>query len=104
MPGIAWRLEPVSGLAEGGRLWVNGANVMLGYLRAGRPGAIEAPPGGWYDTGDIVTVDAAGFVRIRDRARRFAKIGGEMVPLGPVEELATAVWPEAVHAVVANPG
>jgi len=103
MPGIAWRLEPVSGLAEGGRLWVNGANVMLGYLRAGRPGAIEAPPGGWYDTGDIVTVDAAGFVRIRDRARRFAKIGGEMVPLGPVEELATAIWPEAVHAVVAIP-
>ncbi len=103
MPGIAWRVEPVPGLAEGGRLWVRGANVMLGYLRAGRPGAIKAPPGGWYDTGDIVTVDAAGFIRIRDRARRFAKIGGEMVPLAPAEELSTAIWPEAVHAVVAIP-
>ncbi len=103
MPGIAWRLEPVPGLAEGGRLWVRGANVMLGYLRAGRPGVIEPPPGGWYDTGDIVMIDTNGFITIRDRAKRFAKIGGEMVPLAPAEELAAAIWPGAMHAVVAIP-
>jgi acyl-[acyl-carrier-protein]-phospholipid O-acyltransferase/long-chain-fatty-acid--[acyl-carrier-protein] ligase len=75
---------------------------MLGYLKASQPDLIE-PPARWYDTGDIVTVDADGFVTILDRARRFAKIGGEMVPLAPAEELTAAVWPRATHAVVAIP-
>ena len=101
LPGIDWRIAPVEGIAEAGRLWVRGPNVMLGYLRADRPGEILPPPDGWYDTGDIVSVDPAGFLVIHDRARRFAKIGGEMVPLAVGEELAAALWPEAAHAVVA---
>jgi len=101
MPGIAWRIEPVEGIPDSGRLWVRGPNVMRGYLRADRPGEILPPPDGWYDTGDIVAVDPAGFLFIRDRARRFAKIGGEMVPLSVGEALAAAVWPQAEHAVVA---
>ena len=106
LPGIGWRIAPVEGIAGAGRLWVRAPNVMLGYLRADRPGEITPPPDGWYDTGDIVAVDPAGFLFIRDRARRFAKIGGEMVPLALGEELAAAVWPEAAHAVVAldDPG
>jgi acyl-[acyl-carrier-protein]-phospholipid O-acyltransferase / long-chain-fatty-acid--[acyl-carrier-protein] ligase len=103
MPGIAWRVEPVAGLVQGGRLWVRGANVMLGYLGTDQPGVIKPPHDGWYDTGDIVTVDAFGFLTIRDRAKRFAKIGGEMVALAPAEELAASVWPEATNAVVAVP-
>ncbi|MBV9736491.1 MAG: acyl-[ACP]--phospholipid O-acyltransferase [Acidisphaera sp.] len=103
LPGIEWRLAPVEGLDEGGRLLVRGPNVMRGYLRAERPGVLQPPDGGWYDTGDIVAIDADGFVAIKGRARRFAKIGGEMVSLAAAEDLALAVWPDAAHAVVAVP-
>jgi acyl-[acyl-carrier-protein]-phospholipid O-acyltransferase/long-chain-fatty-acid--[acyl-carrier-protein] ligase len=81
MPGIEWRLEPEQGLAVGERLWVRGGNVMLGYLDRNGSGEIEALPDGWYDTGDIVTIDADGFVTVRGRVRRFAKIAGEMIPM-----------------------
>jgi acyl-[acyl-carrier-protein]-phospholipid O-acyltransferase/long-chain-fatty-acid--[acyl-carrier-protein] ligase len=103
LPGIEWRLEPVPGVEEGGRLHVRGPNVMHGYLTADRPGEIQPPPEGWYDTGDIVTVDADGFCAIRGRAKRFAKVAGEMVSMAAAEALAFATWPEAQHAVVAVP-
>lgn len=101
LPGIDHRLEAVPGITDGARLHVRGPNVMLGYLRADRPGVLEPPPGGWYDTGDIVEIDAEGFVTIKGRAKRFAKVAGEMVPLGAVEDLAAKTWPAAGHAVVA---
>jgi len=101
LPGIDHRLERVEGITEGGRLFVRGPNVMLGYLRAERPGVLEPPAGGWYDTGDIVELDAEGFVTIRGRAKRFAKVAGEMVPLGAVEDFIAKLWPDAIHAVVA---
>lgn len=101
LPGIEHRLAPVPGIAEGARLSVRGPNVMLGYFRSERPGVLEPPPEGWYDTGDIVDIDGEGFVTIKGRARRFAKIAGEMVPLGAVEDLVAQHWPSASHAVVA---
>jgi acyl-[acyl-carrier-protein]-phospholipid O-acyltransferase/long-chain-fatty-acid--[acyl-carrier-protein] ligase len=103
MPGIEWRLEPVAGIDTGGRLFVRGPNVMLGYLRDTAPGVLETPEGGWYDTGDIVTVDAAGFVTIVGRAKRFAKIGGEMVSMTAAETLVASLWPDAQHAVISLP-
>ncbi len=103
LPGIDHRLAPVEGIATGGRLHVRGPNIMLGYLRSTARGELEPPPGGWFDTGDIVAIDAAGFVTIIGRARRFAKIGGEMVSLAAAEELVMAVWPAALHAVLAQP-
>jgi acyl-[acyl-carrier-protein]-phospholipid O-acyltransferase/long-chain-fatty-acid--[acyl-carrier-protein] ligase len=103
MPGMEWKLEPVPGIDEGGRLSVRGANVMAGYLRAENPGVIEPLPDGWHDTGDIVTIDEGGFVKIRGRAKRFAKIGGEMVSLAAVEALAGELWPGQLTAVSSLP-
>ena len=103
LPGIEHRLEPVPGIDRGGRLFVSGPNVMSGYLKADAPGVLQPPADGWYDTGDIVEVDADGFVTILGRAKRFAKIAGEMVSLSVAETLAQAVWPDEAHAVVAAP-
>ena len=103
LPGIEYRLDRVPGVDPGGRLLVRGPNVMLGYLRDSAPGVLETLEGGWYDTGDIVSVDNEGFVGILGRAKRFAKIGGEMVSMTAAEALAAAVWPGEPIAVIAVP-
>jgi len=103
LPGLEARLERVPGIDEGGRLHVRGPNVMAGYYLAAQPGVLQPPEGGWHDTGDIVSLSADGYVSIRGRAKRFAKIGGEMISLAAVEALAAAVWPDAAHVVVCRP-
>jgi acyl-[acyl-carrier-protein]-phospholipid O-acyltransferase / long-chain-fatty-acid--[acyl-carrier-protein] ligase len=102
-PLMEMRLDPVPGIEEGGRLFVRGPNVMLGYMKFDNPGVIEPPTGGWHDTGDIVVRDASGFLSIKGRAKRFAKIGGEMISLAAVEALAAETWPAAVPLVVSVP-
>lgn len=102
LPGIAARLAPVEGIHEGGRLCVRGPNVMLGYLNADNPGTIVPPEGGWHDTGDIVAIED-GYITIKGRARRFAKLGGEMVSLAAVESMIAGLWPGYNHVVVALP-
>jgi len=102
LPGMEWRMERVEGIHEGGRLLVRGPNVMKGYLDSDAPIGLSAPTEGWHDTGDIVTVED-GFVTIRGRAKRFAKIGGEMVSLAAVEAVAQSLWPECNHVVVTLP-
>ncbi len=102
LPGIEHQLVPVPGIAQGGQLHVHGANMMSGYLRVEAPGVIEPPRSsvgeGWYDTGDVVSVDADGFVRIEGRVKRFAKIAGEMISLETVERIALTAAPETQHA------
>jgi len=100
---IQYRVEPVPGIEKGGRLFVKGPNIMLGYLRADNPGVIESPPDGWYDTGDIVDVDDFHYVTILGRAKRFAKVAGEMVSLTAIENMLQKSFPEVPQAVVAVP-
>ncbi|MBS0272702.1 MAG: acyl-[ACP]--phospholipid O-acyltransferase [Proteobacteria bacterium] len=103
LPGISYRFEKVEGNIKGGRLWVQGPNVMPGYLLASAPGKMTALSEGWYDTGDIAEIDGEGFVHLLGRAKRFAKVGGEMVSLGVVEEGIGRLWPEYLHAVIVRP-
>jgi acyl-[acyl-carrier-protein]-phospholipid O-acyltransferase/long-chain-fatty-acid--[acyl-carrier-protein] ligase len=100
LPGITYRLEPMPGVS-GGRLFVRGPNRMMGYYLPDRPG-ILTDSGEWYDTGDIVSIDDQGYVSILGRAKRFAKIAGEMVSLAAVEEAASGLAAGAI-AVVSRP-
>ena len=103
LPGIEYRLETIPGIPTGGRLHVRGPNVMKGYLKIDKPGILQPLEDGWYDTGDIVSVDENGFITIQGRAKRFAKIAGEMVSLTALEQALDAQWPESLHCVVAVP-
>ena len=107
MPCMEHKLEPVPGINDAGLLHVRGPNIMLGYLLADNPGKLVPPESiygkGWYDTGDIVHVDEEGFISIRGRSKRFAKVSGEMVSLTAVEQLATNAWPDAHHAAISLP-
>ncbi|MCG8379135.1 MAG: AMP-binding protein, partial [Proteobacteria bacterium] len=98
-------IKPVDGIERGGHLIVKGPNIMQGYLLHDKPGQLQPPSTergpGWYDTGDIADIDDEGFITILGRAKRFAKIGGEMVSLTSVEELAMLTWPNIIHAAVA---
>jgi acyl-[acyl-carrier-protein]-phospholipid O-acyltransferase/long-chain-fatty-acid--[acyl-carrier-protein] ligase len=103
MAGCEAKLIPVPGIEDGGQLHFRGPNLMQGYIRASNPGVLEPPPEGWHDTGDIVSIDDEGFLRIRGRIKRFAKIGGEMVSLAVVENCANSLWPENSHAAATLP-
>lgn len=118
LPDIEHKLEPVEGVGEmqnedsrtkngsTGRLFVRGPNIMRSYLNPEANAKFQAL-GGWYDTGDIVNVDAEGYVHILGRLKRFAKVSGEMVSLTAVEDVLVAAFPKYglkfAIAVVARP-
>ena len=87
LPGMQYKIEPVDGIETGGELCVKGPNVMLGYYMPDNPGVLVPPADGWYHTGDVVDLDEIGFFTIKDRIKRFAKIGGEMVSLNAVQDM-----------------
>jgi acyl-[acyl-carrier-protein]-phospholipid O-acyltransferase / long-chain-fatty-acid--[acyl-carrier-protein] ligase len=91
IPGVAARLvhpetrAPLPIGAEG-LVLIYGGNVMEGYLD--RPELTrEAIQDGWYVTGDMGRLDEDGFLTLTGRLSRFAKCGGEMVPLEKIEEM-----------------
>lgn len=98
IPGLESKLESVPGISEGALLSVRGPNVMLGYYLFENPGVIEATADGWHSTGDIVSIDDEGFLFIKGRVKRFAKIAGEMISLECAEAIANHASPEHQHA------
>lgn len=103
LPGMELRFEETPGIDEGGRLFVRGPNVMSGYISMDNPGKVTALPGGWHDTGDVVAADDDGYLTIRGRLKRFAKIGGELVSLSVAENCASTLWREHDHAAAVLP-
>ena len=87
VPGIEYKIEPVPGIEKGGELLVKGPNIMMGYILPENPGVLTPLKDGWYHTGDVVEIDEIGYVYIKDRIKRFAKIGGEMVSLNAVQDM-----------------
>jgi acyl-[acyl-carrier-protein]-phospholipid O-acyltransferase/long-chain-fatty-acid--[acyl-carrier-protein] ligase len=104
LSGIEHRIVPVPGIEEGGVLHVRGPNLMQGYMFSDAPGVLQLPRSelgaGWYNTGDVVSVDEEGFVTIHGRVKRFAKIAGEMVSLERVEHIAYHASPDFKHAAL----
>ncbi len=107
LPKIQHKIEKVDGIATGGELCVKGPNIMIGYILADNPGVLVPLKDGWYHTGDVVDIDEIGFVYIKDRIKRFAKIGGEMVSLNAVDNMVhkacETFGPEYAYGVVAVP-
>ena len=107
LPKIQHKIVPVDGIAKGGELCVKGPNVMMGYYMPENPGVLVPLKDGWYHTGDVVEIDEIGFVYIRDRIKRFAKVGGEMVSLNAVHETVVKAFEadgvEHAYGIVAVP-
>ena len=100
LPHIEYRIEPHEGITEGGVLHVRGGNLMKSYLHDLMEDRSSLNDG-WYDTGDIVTVDEEGFLAIKGRKKRFTKIAGEMISLGYIEDEISKLSPDFHHAAIA---
>lgn len=83
-----------------GVLRVRGPAVASGYYRLDRPVLDED---GFFDTGDIATIDPQGFMRITDRVKDIIKSGGEWISSIDVENAATDHPAVAIAAVIAVP-
>jgi fatty-acyl-CoA synthase len=86
--------------ATQGRLLTRGAAVVRRYLKA-EADAVDAD--GWFDTGDVATMDANGYVRITDRSKDIIKSGGEWISSIELENAAVAHPDVAEAAAVGVP-
>ncbi|WP_216827782.1 AMP-binding protein [Alkalihalobacterium elongatum] len=100
IPGVQYKLKKVEGIEKGGSLLVKGPNLMKGYL-IHEKGFV--PLNDWYDTGDVVEIDDYGYITIKSRLKRFAKIGGEMVSLNLVEDIVAQCFDDIGFAAVSIP-
>ena len=105
IPGVIVKaVDPESGedlkYGEEGLILVKGPNVMQGYLGEAEKTA-EVLKDGWYNTGDLGSIDSHGYIMLTGRLSRFSKIAGEMIPHGAVEEaIHEALETEDIKAVV----
>jgi acyl-[acyl-carrier-protein]-phospholipid O-acyltransferase/long-chain-fatty-acid--[acyl-carrier-protein] ligase len=109
-PGSACKIVDPESLeelprGEDGMIIVGGPQIMKGYLndiKKTNEVIIQKDGKRWYITGDKGHIDEDGFLTIVDRYSRFAKIGGEMISLGAVEEAIREILPEDIDIVAAN--
>jgi acyl-[acyl-carrier-protein]-phospholipid O-acyltransferase / long-chain-fatty-acid--[acyl-carrier-protein] ligase len=90
---------------EDGLIIVGGPQVMKGYLEDSEKTAeaiVELEGVRYYKTGDKGHKDGDGFITIVDRYSRFAKIGGEMISLGSVEEQLGRLFGEGMEFIAVN--
>ncbi|MDE3207210.1 MAG: AMP-binding protein, partial [Pseudomonadota bacterium] len=103
LPGITGQIVPVLDAPGISTLHVTGPNVMKGYYRSDASGVIEPVASslgsGWYDTGDVASMDEEGFLFIEGRVKRFAKVAGEMVSLEMIERFVKRLSPDFLHAI-----
>ncbi len=84
-----------------GHLWVRGASVARAYYRRETENILDAA--GYFDTGDIATIDATGILQITDRAKDVIKSGGEWISSIDIENAAVAHPKAALAAVIGVP-
>jgi fatty-acyl-CoA synthase len=80
-----------------GALQVRGPWVVQRYFRKDED---AAGPDGWFDTGDVATIDALGFMRITDRTKDVIKSGGEWISSIDLENVAAGCPGVKIAAVV----
>ncbi len=74
-------------VGEDGELWARGTAVSAGYFKKPEATAEVFTTDGWFRTGDIVRMDAEGYVYLVDRAKDMINVGGEKVYPRDVEEV-----------------
>ncbi|MDW6094455.1 acyl-[ACP]--phospholipid O-acyltransferase [Vibrio rhizosphaerae] len=109
LPGTTFKIvDPVTLMplpaGEDGLILIGGAQIMQGYLNDPDKTAevvVELDGQRWYKTGDKGHLDSDGYLTIVDRYSRFAKLGGEMVSLGAVEQCARELLDQPESGLVA---
>ena len=87
--------------AASGELQVRGSWVCSAYYQ--EPESPTHKQGGWFATGDVATIDPAGYMQITDRAKDVIKSGGEWISSITLENLAVGFPGVAEAAVIAIP-
>jgi acyl-[acyl-carrier-protein]-phospholipid O-acyltransferase / long-chain-fatty-acid--[acyl-carrier-protein] ligase len=102
LPMMEAKWEKMEGFDKGERLYLRGPNTALGYMMNDTPGEIQHFPGGWDDTGDIISRTKEGYLEFIERAKDIAKIGAEYVQLSRIVKVAAAASqkPKAEHAAI----
>ena len=101
--GVEWKITDDAGLAlphDGatfGRLKVRGSAVARAYFR--REDEVILDEEGYFDTGDVATIDPNGYMRITDRSKDVIKSGGEWISSIELENLAVG-HPQVAEAAV----
>ena len=92
---------PWDGVAIGD-LQVRGPWVIRSYFKGegGDPLTEDARGAGWFATGDVVNIDAEGFIQITDRSKDVIKSGGEWISSIDLENIAIAHPAIAEAAVI----